>query len=192
MNPLRCLHLPPQPNQLHLFLGLDQTERTFGIDVQVQRCAETERTCSNMGGDPQRCRLLGRLTIFLELFERRHRGGEKRKDRLGCSDASLLSGCRRSTKPSPSVLRDSDPSIVSRSTWIIRALSAGENFAASRFRRNGLEPLVQVTDLRGEENTGKKSRWNISSSERFIPHAHTAVIHCGWLGGILLMHHLGS
>ena len=71
-NPFRCLRLSPRLDRSHRPPDLNQTERTFGVNFQVQRCAETEWPCGDLGGDPKRYRVLGRLTRFLRLFEVPH------------------------------------------------------------------------------------------------------------------------
>ena len=45
---------------------------TFRTGVWDQICTNAENTCRNLRGDPQRHRLFGRLTRFLELFKKRH------------------------------------------------------------------------------------------------------------------------
>lgn len=72
-NPLRYSRLPVQPNQPHR-LDFNRTWRTFRGDVQVRRWARAERPCGYVGWNPQRCGLLGTLTIFLESSEAPHPG----------------------------------------------------------------------------------------------------------------------
>ena len=55
---------------------------TFRTGVWDQICADAENTRRNLRGDPQRHRLFGRLTRFLELFKKRH---SEMRDKAKCS-----------------------------------------------------------------------------------------------------------